>query len=84
MSSGPFFYGDFENLSMAWSVCDLSYFVEFSWQRPNGEILSNKSKVQTISVIHPLETRSFTILPGGEGYPAVLVDYRIEASWSWC
>lgn len=84
ISSGPFFYGEFENMNESWSVCDLVYVVEFSWARPNGDILSGRSRPGTIQRIAPLEVRSFSSLPDGEGRPVVLVDYYVDASWSWC
>ncbi len=78
----PFFWVYFENQNLDWSVCDLTFHVEFIEQRLDGRTVRRTTNTVQVGDLAPLE---WIEVQNARALGVVgVVDYWVVADWAWC
>ena len=82
VTSGAFFWVYFENQNPDWSVCDLTFYVEFIEQRLDGRTVRRTTNTVQVGDLAPLE---WIEVQNARALGVVgVVDYWVIADWAWC
>jgi hypothetical protein len=73
-----------KNASLTSSICNLTLYVEYQYQRSDGSVLTGRTGIETVARLASLQETEFHALGGGGAYPFELLDYTPKFNWTWC